>query len=222
MLLGVSRIRSLFYRLYGFLYKRHYNKISLDLCFSGGSQTYTLGDVDLRKENLCMWGCRWKSQSRSCMQAQSGEVGCQTSAPDFLFCPQLATPLPSAMPLYHLRHREYSLLLWNVCYEGNENMMPVAFDKGGSKPKTSSGRPGSAGRGHFRDSHHCWALTEVGQLRSRASAQEPTQTAFRGMGEAMILTSLPHCKHPESKEFLKQLTQWLLLHSQVLAQWLPD
>ena len=86
-------------------------------------------------------------------------------------------------------------------------MMPVAFDKGGSKPKTSSGRPGSPGRGHFRDSHHCWALTEVGQLRSRASAQEPTQTAFRGMGEAMILTSLPHCKHPESKEFLKQLTQ---------------
>lgn len=43
---------------------------------------------------LCAWGCRWKSQSRSCRQAQSGEVGRQTSAPDFLFHPQQATLCP--------------------------------------------------------------------------------------------------------------------------------
>ena len=142
------------------------------------------------------------------MQAQSGEVGCQTSAPDFLFCPQLATPLPSAVQLYHLRHREYSLLLWNVCYEGNENMMPMVFDKGSSKPKTSLGRPGSAGRGHFRHSHHCWALIEVGQLRSRASAQEPSQTAFRSVG------GRPWCQPPfHTANILKAKTSSSSWHS---------
>lgn len=43
--------------------------------------------------------------------AQSGEVGCQESAPDFLFRWHQATLCPTALPLYHLRHGEYSLLL---------------------------------------------------------------------------------------------------------------
>lgn len=144
-------------------YKRHWNKISLYLCFSRGSQTYTLGDLYLRKEMVWAWEWRRKSQSVPYAVLRVGKWLPGIS-------PWLSVPLASCPPLpcccatvpftsWGIQLAALKCVLWG---KWEHDAGDISQRRQHSKDELGQDWHVCAVRGHF-GSHSRWALTEAGR-----------------------------------------------------------
>lgn len=164
-------------------YKRHWNKVCLYLCFSKTPRPSHLGIYTRGKRTLCVRVKMKVPERVPSWGAQSGEVGCQTSAPDFLFrwheatlCPCCCATVPFTS--WGIQLAALKCVLWG---KWEHDAGDISQRRQHSKGELGQAWHACAARGHFRD-HSRWALAEVGGLRARAPALKLSPAACHGWG----------------------------------------